>query len=221
MSGTVSRRNFLQVAASAVAAPYVITSTALGNADTPPASDRVTLGHIGVGGRGMDLLRGFLHCKDCAERGRRRRLQETAARAPRPHDQGQGLRRFPRAAGPRRHRRRGGRHARPLARAGRRSPAARAKKDAYVEKPLGVTIEAGSCLPQGVPGARSGSSSTARSSAARSTAASAASWSAAGRSARCKRIEVIAPNGGAGGSTSRNARSARPRLRHVARPGAR
>ena len=74
MSGTVSRRNFLQFAASAVAAPYVITSTALGNADTPPASDRVTLGHIGVGERGMDLLRGLPALQGLCECGRRRRL---------------------------------------------------------------------------------------------------------------------------------------------------
>ena len=47
----ISRRSLLKGAA--VAAPYVITSAALGNADTPPASQRVTLGHIGVGVRGL------------------------------------------------------------------------------------------------------------------------------------------------------------------------
>ena len=46
-----------------MASPYVITSDALGNADTPPANDRVLLGHIGVGGRGSGLLRGFMNCK--------------------------------------------------------------------------------------------------------------------------------------------------------------
>jgi hypothetical protein len=60
----LSRRSLLKgAAAAAVTAPYVITSTALGNADTPPASERVTLGHIGVGGRGTGLLQGFLNCK--------------------------------------------------------------------------------------------------------------------------------------------------------------
>lgn len=60
----ITRRRLLKgAAAAAIAAPYVITSTALGNADTPPASDRVTLGHIGVGGRGTSLLHGFLNCK--------------------------------------------------------------------------------------------------------------------------------------------------------------
>jgi len=52
--------------AAAVAAPYVITSTALGAKDgTPPASERILMGHIGVGGRGGGLLRGFLGLKDC------------------------------------------------------------------------------------------------------------------------------------------------------------
>jgi predicted dehydrogenase len=37
-------------------APYVITSAALGDTDTPPASDRITVGHIGVGGRGRALF---------------------------------------------------------------------------------------------------------------------------------------------------------------------
>jgi glucose-fructose oxidoreductase len=65
MSGDrFTRRKLLQgAAAAAVASPYVITSAALGSAEKPPASERVTLGHIGVGGRGGDLLRGFLHCQ--------------------------------------------------------------------------------------------------------------------------------------------------------------
>ncbi|MFV1968763.1 MAG: Gfo/Idh/MocA family protein, partial [Pirellulaceae bacterium] len=58
-----SRRDFLKSATVAASAPYVITSTALGSADTAPASDRITLGHIGVGNRGRSLLRGFLSCK--------------------------------------------------------------------------------------------------------------------------------------------------------------
>ena len=52
--------------AAAVAAPYVLTSTALGAPDgTPPASERITMGHIGVGGRGGGLLGNFLSLKDC------------------------------------------------------------------------------------------------------------------------------------------------------------
>ncbi|MBU4272554.1 MAG: Gfo/Idh/MocA family oxidoreductase [Planctomycetes bacterium] len=57
----ISRRSLLKGAA--VAAPFVIASTALGNADTPPASERVTLGHIGVGGQGGGLFREFQNCK--------------------------------------------------------------------------------------------------------------------------------------------------------------
>jgi len=56
---TVTRRALLKrgcAAAAAVAAPYVITSNALGRAGTPPASERVTVGHIGVGGRGRALF---------------------------------------------------------------------------------------------------------------------------------------------------------------------
>jgi predicted dehydrogenase len=57
----ITRRDLIKGAAATVAAPYVITSTALGNADTPPASERVTVGHIGVGTRG--LAHDFLGCK--------------------------------------------------------------------------------------------------------------------------------------------------------------
>ncbi len=64
----VSRRAFLRntaaLAAGAMAAPYVITSAALGADGVPAASERVSLGHIGVGGRGGGLLRGFLGLKD-------------------------------------------------------------------------------------------------------------------------------------------------------------
>jgi len=56
----VSRRDFLKGAASAVAAPYVLTSAALGAAGRPPASSRIGLAFIGVGGRGGSLMGGFL-----------------------------------------------------------------------------------------------------------------------------------------------------------------
>lgn len=39
-------------AGGALAAPYVITSTALGGEGRPSASERVTMGWIGTGGRG-------------------------------------------------------------------------------------------------------------------------------------------------------------------------
>jgi glucose-fructose oxidoreductase len=59
----VNRRDLLKKLGGAVAAtaaaPYVLTSTALGNQQTPPASDRITIGHIGVGNRGRSLFREF------------------------------------------------------------------------------------------------------------------------------------------------------------------
>ena len=56
---SLSRRGFLRGTASAVAFPDVITSTALGNASTPGANDRVALGHIGVGNQGSYLFSRF------------------------------------------------------------------------------------------------------------------------------------------------------------------
>ncbi len=56
---TATRRRWLRRAAGTagalVAAPYVITSTALGAPQAPPASERVTVGKIGCGGRGSAL----------------------------------------------------------------------------------------------------------------------------------------------------------------------
>jgi len=48
-------------AGAAAAAPYVITSTALGGGGRPPASERITVGFIGLGGHGIGRnLRMFL-----------------------------------------------------------------------------------------------------------------------------------------------------------------
>ena len=113
----LTRRSLLKAAAAAaVASPYVITSAALGAGDKPPASQRIALGHIGVGGRGRDLFRGFQSCKgaqsvavaDCYQ-DRREAMAQVCG--------GKAYRRFPRAVGPQGHRRGGDRHARPLARA--------------------------------------------------------------------------------------------------------
>jgi len=66
----IARREFLKAAAAAaggaVAVPYVITSTALGAPGVPPASERVTIGHIGVGGRGGGIGRGFAGAESVA-----------------------------------------------------------------------------------------------------------------------------------------------------------
>ena len=64
----LSRRRFIAGSAAAVggtlAAPYVITSTALGAPDRAPASDRIVMGGIGLGGRGSGDLRWMLPEKD-------------------------------------------------------------------------------------------------------------------------------------------------------------
>jgi hypothetical protein len=55
----LTRRDLLKTACAAAAGaavPYVITSTALGDEKAAPASDRVTIGHIGVGSRGRQLF---------------------------------------------------------------------------------------------------------------------------------------------------------------------
>ena len=58
-----TRRDFLKAAAATgatVAAPYVITSKALGDATTPPASDRIVMGGIGIGNMGSGDQNAFL-----------------------------------------------------------------------------------------------------------------------------------------------------------------
>ena len=53
-----TRREFLKAAASTVALPYVITSSALGAAGRAPASERLVMGAIGVGGQCMRHITG-------------------------------------------------------------------------------------------------------------------------------------------------------------------
>ena len=57
---TTTRREFLKTAATAAAMPYFVTSSALGAAGRPPASERITMGCIGVGGRGRSNMGGFM-----------------------------------------------------------------------------------------------------------------------------------------------------------------
>jgi predicted dehydrogenase len=62
-----TRRDFLQAtgaAAAAAAMPYVITSKALGDATTPPASDRIVMGGIGIGNMGSGDQKAFLGRSD-------------------------------------------------------------------------------------------------------------------------------------------------------------
>ena len=64
----VSRRRFLKRAASGtgglLAAPYVITSSALGGQGRLSANERIVMGVIGVGGRGRYDMRAFMANKD-------------------------------------------------------------------------------------------------------------------------------------------------------------
>lgn len=55
-----NRRGFLKTAALGVALPTFIPSSALGKAGNVAPSNRVTFGAIGLGGRGMGVMRGFL-----------------------------------------------------------------------------------------------------------------------------------------------------------------
>ncbi|OHB70499.1 MAG: hypothetical protein A2V70_07940 [Planctomycetes bacterium RBG_13_63_9] len=61
---TITRRKWLRHAGGAagalVAAPYLITSSALGADDRPPASERITMGGIGIGQMGSGDLGAFL-----------------------------------------------------------------------------------------------------------------------------------------------------------------
>ena len=89
--GTLSRRRLLADAGAAgggmLAAPYVLTSTALGAAGRPPASDRIVMGGIGLGGRGSGDLRWLLNEKEvqfvavCDVRRRRRDAAKKAVDA--------------------------------------------------------------------------------------------------------------------------------------------
>lgn len=58
----VTRRSVLSASAGVVGLPWMITSSALGDDNKAPASERVNIGHIGIGDRGRPLLDGFLNC---------------------------------------------------------------------------------------------------------------------------------------------------------------
>ena len=58
--GTKTRREFIQAASATLAAPYIITSTALGNDERAPASDRIVMAGIGIGNMGKGDQGAFL-----------------------------------------------------------------------------------------------------------------------------------------------------------------
>ena len=55
----MTRRELLGAAAAGVAAPYVLTSAALGAPGRSAAGERIGMGYIGVGGQGSGHVRGF------------------------------------------------------------------------------------------------------------------------------------------------------------------
>ena len=60
----VNRRQFLKtatgVAAGAIAFPYYVSPSALGNSGGVAASNRIVMASIGVGSQGTGNMRGFL-----------------------------------------------------------------------------------------------------------------------------------------------------------------
>ena len=64
----LTRRSFLrrttELAASAVAVPYIVPSSVLGRGGSTAPSERLTMGGIGIGGQGMYNLKNFLTCDD-------------------------------------------------------------------------------------------------------------------------------------------------------------
>jgi glucose-fructose oxidoreductase len=58
-----TRRSFIKSSSAILAVPFIIPSSVFGKNSVPP-SDRVTLGHIGVGGRGGSLLHSHLQLSD-------------------------------------------------------------------------------------------------------------------------------------------------------------
>jgi predicted dehydrogenase len=64
----ISRRRFLEeatgITAGAIAFPYIVSPSALGNAGDVAASNRIVMGCIGMGGMGTGDMRGFLSKKE-------------------------------------------------------------------------------------------------------------------------------------------------------------
>ncbi len=199
-SRTVSRRDLLKgLAATTFGAPLVIASTALGDDATLPPSERVTLGHIGVGVRGRQVYNEFRNCKGFqsiavadAFTDRREAMAAmcggTAYADFRDLLAQKGVDAVVVATPDHWHV--------PIAVA-----AARAGKDAYVEKPLGISIEQDLYCRKVFQeqkrifqyGTQQRSSKHCRFGC---------ELVRSGRIGKVSAIEVIAPDGGAGGSTA-------------------
>jgi predicted dehydrogenase len=194
----MTRRRFLQSTASTVAFPYVITTAALGDDRKLPASERVTLGHIGVGGQGTYLFKQFQAVKGAqsvavADAFKERRVARAAQCGGKAYDDFRDI----------------------LARTDIDAViiatpdhwhvpaaiyAARAGKDCYVEKPLGICAEQDLLCRRVFDehqrvfqyGTQQRSSEHCRLGC---------ELVRSGRIGKIKALEVTAPNGGTGGST--------------------
>ncbi len=63
-SSSTSRRRFLQTAAAVIAAPTILPASVLGKGGATAPSERITLGFVGVGGRGFQNLKGLMKSED-------------------------------------------------------------------------------------------------------------------------------------------------------------
>ena len=161
-----SRRDVLKPAVSraggAAAAPYVLTSSALGAADRAAASERVTMGFIGVGGMGNGDLGEFMKLPDVQVVAvcdvRRAEREGTKARVEKHYASRDGAKDYKGCAGYRDFRDLLGREdidgvciATPDHwHAYLTIAAAEAGKDMYVEKPMNVSVAQGRAMVQAV-----------------------------------------------------------------------
>ena len=60
----VNRRDFLRAATAAAVAPMIVPRHVVAGSQATPPSDRITIGHIGVGRMGGGHVRGFLKMPD-------------------------------------------------------------------------------------------------------------------------------------------------------------
>ncbi|HPD13932.1 MAG TPA: Gfo/Idh/MocA family oxidoreductase [Planctomycetota bacterium] len=187
----MSRRGFLALGGAGLVAPYALTSGALGAQGQPPASDQVAVGMIGCGGRGGGLGCGRVLAVCDTWRNRRENLAQRMGATPHA-DFRELLDRKDLDAvtiGTPDHW-----HV-PIAVA-----AAKAGKDMYVEKPLGVSIHEDLVCRQAVRrygrifqyGTQQRSSAHCRYGC---------ELVRNGRIGEVKEIIVIAPNSGPGGNT--------------------
>jgi len=61
----LNRRQLLSGIAGAIAFPYLVPSSALGGSGTVAASERIAMGAIGVGGRGKQIMQALMGQPDC------------------------------------------------------------------------------------------------------------------------------------------------------------